>query len=65
LVILDDCSHGDDKGALEIAARLVREAGFEPVIVGDLASAKKFDRGSNVFGQALSAAELKNKLGVD
>jgi 8-hydroxy-5-deazaflavin:NADPH oxidoreductase len=55
---------GDDKEALEIAARLVREAGFEPVVVGGLASAKKFDRGTNVFGQALTAAELRRGLGI-
>ena len=55
---------GDDKEAVEIAARLVREAGFEPVVVGGLASAKKFDRGTNVFGQALTAAELRRKLGI-
>jgi 8-hydroxy-5-deazaflavin:NADPH oxidoreductase len=55
---------GDDKGALEIAARLVEEAGFEPVVVGGLASAKKFDRGTNVFGQALTAAELRRGLGM-
>jgi 8-hydroxy-5-deazaflavin:NADPH oxidoreductase len=55
---------GDDKEAIEIAARLVRDAGFEPVVVGGLASAKKFDRGTNVFGQALTAAELRRKLGI-
>ena len=55
---------GDDKAALEIAVRLVKQAGFEPVVVGGLASAKKFDRGSNVFGQALTAAELRRKLGL-
>lgn len=55
---------GDDKEAVEIAARLVREAGFEPVVVGGLASAKKFDRGTNVFGQSLTAAELRRKLGI-
>jgi predicted dinucleotide-binding enzyme len=56
---------GDDKGALDVAAQLVLDAGFEPVIVGDLASAKKFDRGSNVFGQANTAAELRSKLGLN
>lgn len=55
---------GDDAGALEIAVRLVKEAGFEPVVVGDLASAKKFDRGTNVFGKALTAAELRRGLGM-
>jgi 8-hydroxy-5-deazaflavin:NADPH oxidoreductase len=56
---------GDDAGALEVAARLVRDAGFEPVVVGSLASAKKFDRGTAVYGQALTARELRQRLGVD
>jgi predicted dinucleotide-binding enzyme len=44
---------GDDRAALDVAARLVREAGFEPVEVGPLARAKEFDPGSAVFGQGL------------
>jgi predicted dinucleotide-binding enzyme len=55
----------DDRGALEVAARLVRDAGFEPVIVGPLTTAKKFDRGSPVYGQALTARELRSRLGVE
>lgn len=31
---------GDDAQALEVAARLVRDIGFEPVVVGDLAMGK-------------------------
>ena len=34
------------------------------VVVGGLASAKKFDRGTAVFGQALTAAELRRQLGM-
>jgi len=56
---------GDDAGAVEVAARLVRDAGFEPVVVGSLASAKKFDRGTSVYGQALTARELRQRLGID
>ena len=56
---------GDDAGALEVAARLVRDAGFEPVVVGSLASASKFDRGTSVYGQALTARELRQRLGMD
>ena len=56
---------GDDAGALEVAARLVRDAGFEPVVVGSLASAQKFDRGTSVYGQALTARELRQRLGID
>ena len=56
---------GDDAGALEVAARLVRDAGFEPVVVGSLASASKFDRGTSVYAQALTARELRQRLGMD
>jgi 8-hydroxy-5-deazaflavin:NADPH oxidoreductase len=55
----------DDRGALEVAARLVRDAGFEPVLVGPLTTAKKFDRGSAVYGQALTARELRSRLGIE
>lgn len=54
----------DDAVALQTAARLVREAGFEPVAVGPLARAKEFDPGTPVFGRALTAAELRRGLGI-
>jgi 8-hydroxy-5-deazaflavin:NADPH oxidoreductase len=55
---------GDDKEALEIASRLVRDAGFEPVVVGGLAKARTFDVGTPVYTQVLTAKELKAKLGM-
>ncbi len=55
----------DDKEALEVAIGLVREAGFEPVVVGGLETAKKFDVGTPVFGKALTAAELRRGLGIE
>ena len=55
----------DDKQALEVAVRLVKEAGFEPVVVGGLDTAKKFDVGTPVFGKALNAAELRKGLGIE
>jgi len=55
---------GDDKGALAVAARLVEDAGFEPVLVGPLAVAKTFDPGTPVFGKALTARELRSMLGL-
>lgn len=55
---------GDDDTALKIAARLVEEAGFEPVVVGPLARAKQFDVGAPVFGKALTARELRRGLGL-
>ncbi len=54
----------DDAEALQVAIRLVRDTGFEPVTVGGLARAKSFDVGSAVFGKTLSAAELRQALGI-
>jgi hypothetical protein len=54
----------DDPVALKVAERLVRDAGFEPVVVGGLARAREFDVGTAVFGRALSAAELRRMLGL-
>jgi predicted dinucleotide-binding enzyme len=53
----------DSKQALQISTQLVRDAGFEPVIVGDLPTAKSFDigqRGSKLH----SAIELRSILGL-
>jgi 8-hydroxy-5-deazaflavin:NADPH oxidoreductase len=55
---------GDDQEAVQIAAGLVRDAGFEPVVVGKLADAKLFQRGGPGYGQPVSAAELKQKLSL-
>jgi predicted dinucleotide-binding enzyme len=54
----------DDAGALKIAEQLVRDAGFDPVVVGGLARAKDFDVGTPVFGRAMTAAELRQALGL-
>ncbi len=54
----------DDPGALEVGIRLVRDAGFDPVVVGGLATAKRFDVGTPVFGKAMTAAELRAALGL-
>lgn len=55
---------GDDQDAVRVAAALVRDAGFDPVIVGKLAEAKLFQRGGPGYGQQVSAAELKQKLSL-
>lgn len=55
---------GDDPKALDTARTLVSDAGFDPVVVGELDAAKKFAMGSPGFGHELSAPELKAKLGV-
>ncbi len=55
---------GDDPQAVQIAAALVRDAGFDPVTVGTLADARRFQRGQPGYGQQVSAAELKQKLSL-
>jgi hypothetical protein len=55
---------GDDPEAVQVAAGLVRDAGFEPVVVGKLADARRFQRGQPGYGQQVSAAELKQKLSL-
>ena len=55
---------GDDSEAVSIAAALVRDAGFDPVIVGKLADARIFQRGGPGYGQPVSAAELRQKLSL-
>ena len=53
----------DDPRALAVTERLVRAAGFAPVVVGGLASAKKFDVGTPVYVKLLTASELRKALG--
>ncbi len=55
---------GDDAGAVQVAERLVRDAGFEPVLVGKLAGARRFQRGGPGYGQSVSAAELRQKMSL-
>jgi 8-hydroxy-5-deazaflavin:NADPH oxidoreductase len=53
-----------DPDAVRIAAQLIRDAGFDPVGVGKLKDASRFQRGAPGYGVQASAAELKNKLSL-
>jgi hypothetical protein len=55
---------GDDQAAVQAAAQLVSDAGFDPVIVGNLQAARKFQHGGPGYGKAVTAAELKQILGL-
>ncbi len=55
---------GDDPQAIKVAEILVRDAGFDPVVVGPLKDADKFAMGSPGFGHDVTAPELKEKLGL-
>jgi len=54
----------DDAEALRVAQRLVREAGFDPVVVGGLANAKLFDVDTPVYVKLLTAAETRKALNL-
>ena len=53
---------GDDAEAVKVAADLVRDAGFEPVVAGGLAEARRFQRGAPGYGPSANADELRQKL---
>lgn len=55
---------GDDQQAVQVAAGLVRDAGFDPVVVGKLKDASQFQMGGPGFGQKVTAAELRRKLSL-
>ena len=54
---------GDDKEAIAIAERLVRDSGFDPVLVGSLARTREFDLGQPLAVGPLTAAQLRAKIG--
>jgi hypothetical protein len=53
---------GDDKEAVSVAQTLIRDAGFEPVLVGSLESAKLFAQGGPLYGQDITAQEMERRL---
>jgi predicted dinucleotide-binding enzyme len=55
---------GDDAEAVAVTERLVRDAGFDPVVVGDLSTARRFDRGTDVYVRGMTAAQLRTALNL-
>ncbi|HZV94219.1 MAG TPA: NADP oxidoreductase, partial [Caldimonas sp.] len=55
---------GDDAAAVQVAAGLVRDAGFDPVVVGSLVDARRFQRGGPGYGQAVSVDQLRRVLSL-
>ncbi len=53
---------GDDKDALAVVSSLVRDAGFDPVIIGPLERAKDFAQGAPLYGQEITAQEMQQRL---
>lgn len=51
-----------DPEAMNVAAQLVSDAGFDPVPVGDLSRAREFDYGTPVYVRGMTAAQLRKAL---
>lgn len=49
----------DDPEALEVAAGLVRDAGFDPVVVGSLARGKEFEPDTPAYNTGMSGQQLR------
>lgn len=54
----------DDVEARERVAGLVRDAGFDPVIIGPLSRAREFDVGTPVYDSNMSGPEVRRALGL-
>ena len=54
----------DDPAALETASTLVRDAGFDPVVVGTLARGKEFEPDTPVYNTGMTGERLRATLGV-
>lgn len=52
----------DDPESMEVAAQLVRDAGFDPVPVGKLARGKEFEPGTKPYNTGASGADLRKIL---
>jgi predicted dinucleotide-binding enzyme len=55
---------GDDREAVETAARLVRDAGFDPVVVGALTRGKEFEPDTRPYNTGMSGRELRQIFGT-
>jgi predicted dinucleotide-binding enzyme len=52
----------DDDAAMDVAAQLVRDAGFDPVPAGPLARGKEFEPGTKPYNTGISGPELRKIL---
>lgn len=55
---------GDDAQALETAAALARDAGFEPVVVGPLARGREFEPDTPCYNTGMGGRELRTLFGA-
>ena len=55
---------GNDREAVETVAGLVRDAGFDPVIVGALPRGREFEPGTRPYNTGMSGRDVRSILGV-
>ena len=55
---------GDDAEAVNVTASLIKDSGFDPVVVGPLSRAREFDNRSALYGKQGTASELKAAFGL-
>ncbi|MFT5693888.1 MAG: putative dinucleotide-binding enzyme [Oceanicoccus sp.] len=54
----------DDDSAWNVASKLIKESGFDPVLVGPLSRAREFDNRSALYGKKGTAQELREAFGL-
>lgn len=54
----------DDDSAWIVASKLIKESGFDPVLVGPLSRAREFDNRSALYGKKGTAQELRKAFGL-
>ena len=52
---------GDDQEALRVASQLVRDAGFDPAVLGGLDRSRLFEQTNPLYGQEISAQEMHER----
>ena len=53
---------GDDPAAVKAVVQLVIDAGFDPVVTGNLSTAKSFDTGTPVYVKGMTAKQIRDTL---
>ena len=53
---------GDDKESVKLAMQLVRDMGFDPVLVGGLERGRDLDPGSPIYAKSFTAAVVRREL---
>lgn len=55
---------GDDPAAVKTVVQLVIDSGFDPVVTGNLATAKTFDTGTAVYVKGMTAKQIRDTLKI-